>query len=308
MHAELLDNDLTFTAAEACRAVGELASFDGPLELLTRAPMVQLMVSQMCQERPLTFLLPAFPAKSPSPLKVAGQLPDLGEVLALKNLNEMCVRISNVYAPGARVLICSDGRIFGDVVGVSDTVIDQYQASIRDIITELGLLHLGTFDLDDLYPTLKGDELRERVLWQFGKCAEEVRHQVLTDSDTRGLFNGLHKFLVEDRSGVETAKSKNQITKETKACAYELLRRSDAWSQVLNHYHKDALRLSIHPYPITHEKFGVRLVRSSNKWATPWHNVTVKINDTFQLMHHTEALKIGAKKKVLGGKYVYFEV
>lgn len=299
---------LELALLETCQALGELSSSDFSPQQILETPLVQNVSRQMQAGLPLKFLLPAFPAKSPSQQKTAGVLPDLGEVIALQALNRLCARIAARYAPGAQVLICSDGRIFSDVVGVGDEVIDQYQAGIDGIIEEFNLRHLATFAMDDLFPGLKGNELRERVLWQFGKCSEEIRHLVVTDEDFNGLFNGLHKFMVEDRLGQGLQKSKNQIHKETKQATYELMRRSDAWSQLLNHYHPGALRLSIHPYPLGHEKFGVRLVNTSSKWATPWHNVTVRVNGDYQLMHLSEALKLGAHKKMFGGKYVYFEV
>src|SRR5690606_8707627 len=102
--------------------------------------------------------------------------------------------------------------------------------------------------------------------------------------------------------------SKNQLSKYAKTQTYELIRRSDAWSALLNHLFKGELRLSIHPYELSHEKFGIKLVPSSDKWATPWHNVTVKINDKFELMHKQEALKRDAIPKTHKDKYVYFEI
>lgn len=54
--------------------------------------------------------LPAFPFKSANKVyKVLGSLPDKAEELALERLNTMCVRIKEVYKPGARVTIISDG-------------------------------------------------------------------------------------------------------------------------------------------------------------------------------------------------------
>jgi pyoverdine/dityrosine biosynthesis protein Dit1 len=54
--------------------------------------------------------LPAFPFKSANKVyKVLGSLPDKAEELALERLNNMCVRIKQVYKPGARVTIISDG-------------------------------------------------------------------------------------------------------------------------------------------------------------------------------------------------------
>lgn len=255
----------------------------------------------------LLFILPAFPAKSPSPAKTSGISPDMGEVIALKELNEMCSRISTLYPPGARLLICSDGRVFSDIVGVSDETIDHYSSEIDSIIREFRLIHLSTFSMDDLYRDLKGDDLRAKLLEEFGRPIEEVKNLVITDDNYRNLFNGIHRFLLEDKRELSKGKSRSQLEKETKENTYELLRRSDAWSALLKHHFADELRLSIHPYPLGHEKFGIKMVNSSSKWATPWHNVAVKIEDRFELMHMQEALKLNVGQKLYKDRYVYFE-
>lgn len=54
--------------------------------------------------------LPAFPFKSANKVyKVVGALPDKAEELALERLHTMCVRVKQIYKPGARVTIISDG-------------------------------------------------------------------------------------------------------------------------------------------------------------------------------------------------------
>lgn len=275
---------------------------------VSEVPLFKRIATRMREEQELVFLLPAFPAKSPSPSKTLGQLPDLGEVLALQNLQRLCDRISKIYSPGAKIIICSDGRVFSDVVRVSDESITLYQEGIKDIIQEFKLHRLEIFALDDLYPGLGGNELRERLLKQFSRTREEVRLLVRNHEDHKKLFNGLHKFLLEDESAINKFSSKNQMAKETKERTYELMRRSDAWSELINHYFKDQLRLSIHPYHPEHEKFGIKLVTSSSKWATPWHNVTVKIKDKFELMHLQDALKLQVMPKMMKDKYAYFEI
>lgn len=57
--------------------------------------------------------LPAFPFKSANKVyKVFGTLPDKAEELALERLNTMCVRIADVYAPGSKLTIISDGLVY----------------------------------------------------------------------------------------------------------------------------------------------------------------------------------------------------
>lgn len=92
----------------------------------------------------LEFALPAFPCKSSNPSKVGGNLPDLAEAIALTTLHKFVIDIERLYAPGATVLIVSDGHVFSDcsklppslsirptaltkiVVGVDDDTVDNY--------------------------------------------------------------------------------------------------------------------------------------------------------------------------------------
>lgn len=57
--------------------------------------------------------LPAFPFKSANKVyKVFGFLPDKAEELALARLHNMCRRIEEIYAPGAKVVLISDGLVY----------------------------------------------------------------------------------------------------------------------------------------------------------------------------------------------------
>ncbi len=271
-------------------------------------PLIMSIKEKLEKNEELVFILPAFPAKSPSLEKTAGELPDFGEVLALKNLQELCLKVSEVYKPGARIIICSDGRVFSDVVLVSDEVIDRYNEGVMTILEEFNLDRLSLFRMDDLYSSLTPQELRNVLLNDFAAPLAEVKTKVSSDPEYKRLFNGIHRFLFEDLILLEKNKSRNSIHKMSKERSYELLRRSDAWSRLLNTYFKNHLRLSIHPHQLKSEKFGVKLIPSSSRWATPWHNVVVKIKDRFELMHKSEALKLNAKLKLERERYVYFEV
>ena len=57
--------------------------------------------------------IPAFPFKSANKVyKVLGALPDRAEEAALEHMNTMCVEISAIYRPGAKLLIVSDGLVY----------------------------------------------------------------------------------------------------------------------------------------------------------------------------------------------------
>lgn len=57
--------------------------------------------------------LPAFPFKSPNrSAKVLGKNPDRAEELALSHLNGLCQAITDIYPPGAKLTIISDGLVY----------------------------------------------------------------------------------------------------------------------------------------------------------------------------------------------------
>lgn len=273
-----------------------------------QTPLFKEILLKIQNLESLVFILPAFPAKSPGPHKTSGDLPDFGEVLSLMRLNDFCANVSSIYEPGARIVICSDGRAFGDLVHVSDETIDRYNDGINQIINEFNLSHLDVFTMEDLYPDMSAEELRDLLLKKFSRSLEELRTLIIEDENYQALFNGIHRFLKEDDQALFTELSKNQLSKKSKARTYELIRRSDSWGEMLREHFKNALRFSIHPYPVGHPKFGIKLVPSSSRWATPWHNVTVKVGDSYELMHLEDARKQGAVQKLFEEKYVYFDV
>lgn len=63
--------------------------------------------------------LPAFPFKSPNSLtKVLGRLPDRAEELALAHMNGLCLAIQDVYPPGAKLTIISDGLVYNGMLSL----------------------------------------------------------------------------------------------------------------------------------------------------------------------------------------------
>ena len=73
----------------------------------TFLPIIDLSVTARTR---IEACLPAIPFKSANKVyKVLGNLPDKAEELALDRLNRMCVRIQEIYPPGARITIVSDG-------------------------------------------------------------------------------------------------------------------------------------------------------------------------------------------------------
>ncbi|MBZ0116582.1 MAG: isocyanide synthase family protein, partial [Sandaracinaceae bacterium] len=104
----------------------------------------------------------------------------------------------------------------------------------------------------------------------------------------RAQLDGIHRFLVEDAHALRPEESKSRIRKETRAAAYEVVRRSEAWGALVAAAFPDAVRLSIHPQPDVSEKIGVHLVETHDAWLTPWHGCAVLRGERYVLMHRAD--------------------
>lgn len=263
--------------------------------------------SALANQSPLHMVLPAFPAKSANRAKTLGPLPDLGEELALRFLQERCDAVRHRYAPGAKLTICSDGRVFNDLVGVDDDDVTMYRQRLEAMIGRLGLRDIDVFDMGDIWPDDSFDTMRARLITEYAEPMEDLVERTKAFSHHQQLYNGIHRFLTEDLADREPGISRNQARTRSKQPAYEVVRRSNAWSRLVSVYFPDSLRLSIHPQAPHGEKVGILLVPADDVWLTPWHAAVLLQADRFQLMHRADAEKLGARLVETEGVPSHFE-
>lgn len=172
--------------------------------------------------------LPAFPFKSANKdYKVLGTLPDKAEELALERLNSMCARVQNVYAPGARITIISDGITYNgnlnkherllavltscvDLLCISDRETWAYGEALRRMACEKQFDYISFSRLQDLVKISLQEELREisyvanctnfrrQLLNEFGRDDLDIDHEIATNPDTKLTYLGYRRFLESD--------------------------------------------------------------------------------------------------------------
>lgn len=266
-------------------------------------PHLDKIVSAIKSNKPLSFVLPAFPGKSPNPEKVLSPLPDYAERLSLRFLSELCLKLKQIYSPGARIILCSDGRVFSDVVGMKEEDVSNYQREIERLIKDMSLSQLSTFHLDDHYKDINFNKMREQLMFTHGDTLASLQEKVrrgaspgssVEDRDANRMYTGITRFLFEDALHEKQSQSKTALQKEARTRAYEVIRRSNAWSELIAKNFPQALRLSIHPQGCGSKKLGLRLIGNEN-WMTPWHGVAVKKGDSYILLKRSEAESLGAQ-------------
>lgn len=265
-------------------------------------PHLSKIASKIFNKQPIVFALPAFPGKSPNLAKVLGPLPDMAERCALEFLQYVCDRIKRHYTPGARIVLCSDGRVFSDTIGIRDEDVTAYQNEIVKMISDLGLSSISTFNLEELYADLSFDQMRIQLMDDFGESIDVLKAAVSRgkdadassdDKEVHRLYLGMTRFLVEDSTFPGQTKSRSAIQRESRVRAYTVIQRSRAWGELVEKYFPDAVRLSIHPQACGSKKLGIKLIEPDN-WQTPWHGVAVLVDGRYTLLKRAQAESLGA--------------
>lgn len=117
---------------------------------------------------PIEAVLPAFPHKSSNLDKVSSPMPDKGEELALRRLLSFAALVKEIYPPGVRIWIVSDGHVFSDcgtysfthgdaliftntfAVGVDDGMVNEYFSKLHDLYLKVKPLDLDPIQFHSL--------------------------------------------------------------------------------------------------------------------------------------------------------------
>ncbi|KAK8015442.1 hypothetical protein PG990_008738 [Apiospora arundinis] len=236
---------------------------------------------------PVDMCLPAFPFKSANKVyKVFGILPDKAEELALERLNTMCARIGEIYPPGAKLLIISDGLVYNDLLCIPDRDTWAYGEALRAMAQEKGFKHIDFSRLQDFVhlalPKAQLNEItyvanatnfRRSLLNKYGKEDINIDHEIATNADTLLTYCGYKRFLESDLQYIFPRgknRTNNAYKRDVKYLAKEMLIRGYAFAAAVKSAFPRHLRLSIHQSTGEH-KISMSLLNTRTGFTTPWH-------------------------------------
>lgn len=273
-------------------------------------------------------VLPAFPCKTSNRDKAAGTLPDKGEEFALRRLLKATQEVSQIYPPGMKVWIVSDGHVFSDCIGVDDDVVNRYTQNLHKMYESIsipGFDAIGLCGLNDLFFTgeatskfdhqwIKDVKLSHYTGTKICSVSEVSRAILMKGCDTDDgrlrkqigisghprlhLYRGFVKFMEEDLSlSTYFAKaSRKGFKKIVSKIAFNMIKRNDAYSNLVELLFPHHVRLSIHAHTNCGPKFGIKVISPEQCLSvkslenieepkfedllhipTPWHNCVVKV-------------------------------
>ncbi|KAG5788460.1 hypothetical protein H9Q69_012483 [Fusarium xylarioides] len=226
-------------------------------------------------DKPVDMCLPGFPFKSANKInKVLGFLPDKAEELALQRLDTMCLRIRDIYSPGARITIISDDR---------DTW--AYGEALRALAVKKGFNQITFSRLKDLAGLALPEKISEIVyvanatnfrrflLNKYGKEDHDINYEIATNPDTLMTYCGYKRFLESDLQHIFPTgenRSHNGYRRDVKYLAKEMMIRRCAFAGAIKAAFPNHLRLSIHQSTGEH-KVSLSLLHTKTGYTTPWH-------------------------------------
>lgn len=253
------------------------------------------------RQEPVLLSLPAFPFKSPNKhVKVLGTLPDMGEEVALSHLQGLCSGIRDVYQPGADVYIVSDGLMYNDILGISDSETWRYGEALAKMATECGCSNIKFLRLPMLLgedgngPTTEEEYLknisyyRDNIIERYLPAGFDVEAHIKKDTDSTLTYRGYIKFLETDlaqRPADEEPKSKSQMKKIYEEIAKKMIVRGKAFAASIAQNIPEYVRLSIHASTET-TKLSMSLLPQVGRAFTPWHSSLVRAVDGSITMSH----------------------
>ncbi|PHH65699.1 hypothetical protein CDD81_1785 [Ophiocordyceps australis] len=279
------------------------------------APFLDQIAIFVSANEPVRLLLPAFPFKSPNRTdKVLGALPDAGEEVALMHLNGMAAAIKDVYEPGAKVHVISDGLIYNDILGVDDEQVWDYGEALRRLAKRNQLDHLDFLRQHDF---IRVDCMSKE---EYLRNATKIRREIIkykplnldfdtiiaTDPDLVLTYRGYIRFLKLDLAQDCTNMTKTQREKHIKEVAKKMILRGWAFRAAIMAKYPGYVRLSIHP-SAAYSKISVYLIPQEGRVQTPWHSALVRaVDGTITMSHAAEVSNLTHELIFENGRPSYF--
>ncbi|CZR41595.1 uncharacterized protein FPRO_11184 [Fusarium proliferatum ET1] len=300
-----------------------------------RKKFLPIILECLKTEAPIKLVLPAFPFKSPNRSnKVLGALPDLGEDIALENLQGLCDNIRDIYEHGADCYITSDGLVYNDLLGVDDLDVWKYGEALRHMAKRRGLTSIQFLRLADLLamaphrssdtgsgelPTIEEHMacIRREFLARYHSPGFDASAAIKQDIDTRLTYQGYLRFLKKDLEGWKKLKydqagkpiGSKKSQKMIGDIAKRMVARGAAFAAAIRDTHGDCVRLSIHP-TVAITKFPVNLIpQPSGKFgATPWHSsIALSLDGSLETGHAEDFAETHELIYLNGRPYYYRE-
>ena len=217
-------------------------------------------------KRPIEFVLPSFPGKSPNINSSFDGTFGYEEKYSINVIQKMLNDIKNIYPFGAKIYIIHDGHLFTDLsITRSDEELHRYIAEFRKNINP----NIISVSLLDLTQSKSYSEARNKFKRTYVNSLNEK--ELSGDLVQKEIL--FTKIEFESQITNNEFVSKNQLQMKAKEIAKQSLLRKNGLSICIDEKYRDAIRLSIHYQNQNSHKLGFKLIDKAINLGSPWFNI-----------------------------------
>lgn len=256
---------------------------------------------------PVKLIILAFPGKSINEDSVISKDLDLGDIIALTTLQNLCKEINHKYSPGCVLTIVHDGHFFyrtGCMRPFEE--LESYINQLQEVTDDTCICHKT---IKDYLSGESYDTLLDKFISTYCPSREYLRSLVISDQATCSKFLAECLFVKNEFSFIYSQLNNScEKKKRIKELAYQLLSYESGLQKLVLEKHPQDLRLSIHiQNTYASKKFYIKLIPNCVNLSTPWFNTLVKdSNELTMLIKKKAALNNGYTLSDLNG-YKYYK-
>lgn len=275
--------------------------FEGGRELLLK--QIEYFIND---NKRIIAVLPSFPFKSQNRDNTLGDLPDMGEYIALKTLNAMCLKINSIYEPGIDLYLASDGRLYSDLVCISDEQVSKYRNKLLEMNTEIcSESSLKWFSLDEGIGETNGQDIRTVLENKYSDGIFDVRDKIKTDLDYLRLYIGFKAFALGELNSKGLKCSNREKVRRAVQIAERMMIRNFSNAKLLKEKFPKMIRFSVKYHDTRKGIFAVNLMNKQHDVGTPWLNSIVKHNNNDYAYIKAKDARLLGYKEVRNGNLPY---
>lgn len=259
-------------------------------------------------DREIQFLMLGYPFKSTNHVhKTLGTLPDLAEQASLEQIARFGQAVQAVYPRGVKLTILSDGFVFNDILGESESVVDTYHEGTLGMAKAAGA-PTDILTLRDIYPGVSLGESRGKMAASFGINDVELERRIQFDANVNWLYRAMIRFMEEETENhLSDYPSKRQHHLASKSLARTMMLRNELLSNYAEQEMGGHIRLSMHATTNDH-KWGFKLIPGERSFFSPWHCAILKgQNGELSTIHRKDAEAAGYNLVSVNSQPYFYE-
>ena len=249
---------------------------------LNRRSYAEKMNAAVQDDRPIEFVLPSFPVKCFNPLKVRRRNPDLAEIGCLSKLYTLCRSVEQIYEPGARVILLTDGLVYAPIFQEPMEHAQEYREEVRQLVRELRMDHwITVVEMTGLIANRQDEfaETQRTVKREMARYWKEYPHHPDLIGLIENTMTNINLMMYPESELIDVfvnganQRLKEEIRSRSVASAFEyaVFNQTIKEMDLIGGAFPRSLRVTCHP---KEGQLGLHLVHP-NSFNFPWNGVGV---------------------------------